>query len=65
MAKNYDEKDKEKVNGEAEENTSETISPEEQMIRRQSAPRPTAESEAQRLYEAQKAKMMQGQGMSP
>ncbi len=65
MAKNYDEKNKEKVNGEAEENTSETISPEEQMIRRQSAPRPTAESEAQRLYEAQKAKMMQGQGMSP
>ena len=65
MAKNYDEKNKEKVNGEAEENTSETISPEEQMIRRQSAPRPTAESEAQRLYEAQKAEMMQGQGMSP
>lgn len=64
MAKNYDEKDKEKVNGETEENTSETISPEEQMIRRQSAPRPTAESEAQRLYEAKKAKMMQGQGMS-
>lgn len=39
-----------------------TISLDEQMTRRQSAPRPTAESEAQRLYEAQKAKMMQGQG---
>ena len=38
-------------------------SPEEQLLRRQSAPRPTAESEAQRLYEAQKAKMMQGQGI--
>ena len=38
-------------------------SPEEQLLRRQSAPRPTAESEAQRLYEAQKAKMMQSQGI--
>lgn len=38
-------------------------SPEEQLLRRQSAPRPTAESEAQRLYEAQQAKMMQSQGI--
>ncbi len=37
---------------------------EEQMMRHQSAPRPTAESEAQRLYEAQKQRMMQGQGMN-
>jgi hypothetical protein len=36
---------------------------EEQMMRRQSAPRPTAQDEAQRLYEMQKAKAMQAQGM--
>ena len=41
----------------------EAVSPEDQMMRRQSAPRPTAESEAQRLYQMQQAKMMQGQGM--
>ena len=40
-------------------------SPEEQMMRRQSAPRPTAESEAQRLLqERQNARMMQGQGVN-
>ena len=32
----------------------------EQMLRRQSAPQPTAESEAKRLYMKQKEKMMQG-----
>ena len=36
---------------------------EEQMMRRQSAPRPTAESEAMKLYEMQKAKAMQAQGL--
>jgi hypothetical protein len=63
---NLKEKDKEKEVQTEEESTETeaTVSPEEQMIRRQSAPRPTAESEAQKLYEAQKAKMMQGQGMS-
>lgn len=40
-----------------------TPTPEEQLMRRQSAPRPTAESEAQRLYQMQQQKMMQGQGM--
>ena len=40
-------------------------SPEEQMMRRQSAPRPTAESEAQKLYQAQQMQMMMGQGMMP
>ena len=35
---------------------------EEQMMRRQSAPRPTAESEAKKLYQQQEAQMMQGQG---
>jgi hypothetical protein len=35
---------------------------EEQMMRRQSAPRPTAESEAQKMYQQQQAQMMMGQG---
>ena len=43
----------------------EQMSPEEQMLRHQSAPRPTAESEAQRIYQMQMQKMMQGQGMNP
>ena len=42
-----------------------TPNPEEQMLRHQSAPRPTAQSEAQRLYDMQRQKMMQGQGMMP
>lgn len=40
------------------------ISNEEQLMRRQSAPRPTALSEAQRLYQMQQAQMMMGQGMN-
>lgn len=40
-----------------------TLSPEEQMMRRQSAPRPTMQSEAQRLYQQQQSRMMSGQGM--
>ena len=35
---------------------------EEALMRRQSAPRPTAQEEARRMYEAQQMKMMQGQG---
>ena len=35
---------------------------EEQLMRRQSAPRPTAESEAQKIYQMQQAQMMMGQG---
>ena len=35
---------------------------EEQMMRRQSAPRPTAESEAKKMYQQQEAQMMMGQG---
>ncbi len=46
-----------------QEATQGEVSMEEQMMRRQSAPRPTAESEAQRLYQAQQQKMMQSQGM--
>ena len=41
-----------------------TPTPEEQMLRHQSAPRPTAESEAQKLYQMQRQRMMQGQGMN-
>ena len=37
---------------------------EEEMLRHQSAPRPTAESEAQKIYEMQRQKMMQGQGIN-
>jgi hypothetical protein len=44
---------------------SEALSPEEQMLRHQSAPRPTAESEAQRIYQMQQQRMMQGQGVNP
>ena len=40
-----------------------TGNPEEQLMRRQSAPRPTPQSEVQRLYQMQQAKMMQGQGV--
>ena len=62
--------EKKKKNTEEEKNPSQTaenapqgdVSTEEQLMRRQSAPRPTAESEAQRLYQQQQAKMMQGQG---
>ena len=38
--------------------------PEEQLMRRQSAPHPTMESEAQKFYQAQQQRMMQGQGMN-
>ena len=41
------------------------VSPEEQMMRRQSAPHPTMESEAQKLYQMQQQRMMQGQGVNP
>ena len=62
--------EKKKQNTEEEMNPSQTaenalqgdLRNEEQMMHRQSAPRPTAESEAQRLYQMQQAQMMQGQG---
>ena len=57
-------KEKEKKNtGEVIANNA-TPTPEEQMMRRQSAPRPTAESEAMRLQQMQQQKMMQGQGVN-
>ena len=36
----------------------------EALMRRQYAPRPTAESEAQKLYQMQRQRMMQGQGIN-
>jgi hypothetical protein len=38
---------------------------EEQMMRRQSSPRPTIEDEAKRIYLKQQEQMMQGQGVNP
>jgi hypothetical protein len=38
-------------------------SPEDQMMRRQSAPRPTPQSEMQKLYAMQQERMMSGQGV--
>ena len=57
---------KKKKNTEEEaiaKNATTTPSPDEQMMRRQSAPRPTPQSEAQRLYQMQQAQMISGQGM--
>ena len=47
----------------AQNSTGQPVSIEEQMMRRQSAPRPTPQSEVQRMQQMQQAKMMQGQGM--
>ena len=45
-------------------NTEQPVSNEEQLMRRQSAPHPTIEAEAQKFYQAQQAKMMMGQGVN-
>ena len=47
----------------AQNSTGQPVSNEEQLMRRQSAPRPTPQSEVQRMQQMQQAKMMQGQGM--
>ena len=47
-----------------EEVIANNATPEEQMLRHQSAPRPTAESEAQKIYQMQMQMMMQGQGIN-
>ena len=60
---NTEEKQKETPSQPREDAAQDTISPEEAQMRRQSAPRPTAQDEARRMYEAQQMKMMQGQGM--
>ena len=57
------EEDQKKAPQPTQDATGGEVSMEEQMMRRQSSPRPTAESEAQRLYQAQKERMMQSQGM--
>ena len=48
----------------SQNSSGEQISLEEQQMRRQSAPRPTAQSEAQKLYDMQRQKMMMGQGIN-
>ena len=52
-------------NKKIEEQKTPPVTPEEQLMRRQSAPRPTAVSEALKLHQAQQQRMMQGQGMNP
>ena len=55
--------EKQKNPSQTAENTPQgDLSAEEQLMRRQSAPRPTAEDEARRMYEQQQMQMMQGQG---
>ena len=59
--------DKNKQNMEEEaiaKNATATPSPEEQMMRRQSAPHPTIESEAQKVYQMQQQKMMKEKAMN-
>ena len=60
---NTEEKQKETPSQPREDAAQSKVSPEEAQMRRQSAPRPTAQDEARRMYEAQQMKMMQGQGM--
>ena len=47
-----------------EKNTGQPVSNEEQMLRRQSAPRPTAQDEAMRLYQMREQAIAEGQGMN-
>ena len=47
----------------AQNGTGQPVNPMEQLMRRQSAPRPTAQDEAMRLAQMQQAKMMMGQGV--
>ena len=55
--------EKEKHKEEQMKQNAPPVSNEEQLMRRQSAPHPTIESEAQKFYQAQQAKMLMGQGM--
>ena len=57
-------KNKEPTEAAQTEATQSQPSNEEQMMRRQSAPRPTPQDEAKRIYLQQQQQMMQGQGMS-
>jgi len=58
---NIEQEEQKKPTETPKEATGEAISMEEQLMRRQSAPRPTAESEV--IKEMQRRKMMQGQGI--
>jgi hypothetical protein len=58
-----DKKDKKPAKEQAMNNQQRIPSEEEQLMRRQSAPRPTAESEAQRLLQLQQEKMLASQGV--
>ena len=63
--KQIEEEQKRKAPSQTAQNGSEQpISNEEQLMRRQSAPHPTIESEAQKFYQMQQQRMMQGQGMN-
>ena len=60
--KNKKAKEKEQKLQETQEET--PVSNEEQMLKRQSAPKPTAEDEMMRIRQAQQAQMMANQGMN-
>jgi hypothetical protein len=63
--KQYEEEKREKAPPQTpQNNTGQPVSNEGQLMRRQSAPHPTIESEAQKIYQAQQSKMMMGQGMN-
>jgi hypothetical protein len=63
--KQIEEEAKQKAPPQTSQNgTEQPVSNEDQLMRRQSAPTPTIEAEAQRLYQMQREKMMQGQGMN-
>ena len=57
-------KNKEPTEAAQTEATQSQPSNEEQMMRRQSAPRPTIQDEAKRIYLQQQQQLMQGQGMN-
>lgn len=63
----FDRKKKNKEPTEATETEAKQSQPsnEEQMMRRQSAPHPTIQDEARRIYQQQQVQMMQGQGVDP
>ena len=62
---NIEEEAQPKTASETSQNaTEEPVGNEEQLMRRQSAPRPTAQSEAMRMQEMMQQRMMQGQGMN-
>lgn len=58
-------KNKEPTEATQTEATQTQPSNEEQMMRRQSSPRPTIQDEAKRIYLQQQEQMMQGQGVDP